>query len=181
MVIFDADIIPDKAQRDVVVAMFKETELHKALEDSMTNKDRNGKVLASTQVVLLSDVHAGKYRLAKNSILISDSRKLFGVKLLNIKGTKNKEGLYPVPYLIAFARGLISMGGEHNERIYAALNRLHIKLTQGDVMSMEDFTQLRNGTWQSIDIIISLLPVPDSETADVGRLHRAALATLIAA
>ena len=48
-------------------------------------------------------------------------------------------------------------------------------------MSMEDFTQLRNGTWQSIDIIISLLPVPDSETADVGRLHRAALATLIAA
>jgi hypothetical protein len=170
-VIFDPAIIPDNEQRQIVIGMFKDKTFASVFGDEESLPG----------VVLLEDVLSGKVAVKKNSILISNAKKLENVRLLHIEGIRNVDGYFPAPHLIGYAKGLISIDKDNFNRLYSLLNRLHIKLT-GMPMADELRDALENNTWSVVSLIIDILPSVEAlGTQGKEKLHRQAIMALIAA
>jgi len=185
MIIFDPEVINNRAQRRTFVAMLKDEDIHSALEDALTAKARSGRPTAKTRVVLLNDVESGRVALPSNgnAILISNKRKLDGVKLLNIRGIVGSRNgdLFPAPYLIALARGLLSINEDNFNKLYPALARLYTKISKSPVPPKLE-TALRNSSWSVVKLVVHLIPSPDKlHQEETERLQRLSLFAMIAA
>jgi len=178
-VILDLEIIPSQVERDAVIAQFRM--YSDELEGRLTSKDAAGRTVASTQVVLLSDITSGAVHVAPNAILISNAQKLSNVRLLNVSGINDENGYFVCPYLISLARGFLSINDENFQQLLPLLDRLYLKLTKSP-MPRELKTALENNSWDVVSLIVNLLP--ETEALDdeyIERLHRQAWAALIAA
>ncbi len=174
-IVFDPSIIPDVKQRNAVVKQFKAVQT--ALEGSMSSKDK-----ASTQVCLLEDILSDKVKLGENAILISNKQKLQGAKLLKIDGGINeKNSLFIGPYLVALARGLLSINENNYAQLIYNIERLHLKITQQPLAKALK-QALRDGSFNVFPLIVDMLPGVEAVDKDyIERLQRQAWAALIAA
>ena len=182
-IIINPDILPDQRQRHAIRNILRDNKWHAALEGALTATDSQGNAAASTRVVLLEDVLDGKVVVNKqNAILLSDNQDIDGIRLLNITGFVNEEGLFPAGLVIGLARGLLSLNKDNFQTLYPKIQAAAIKLSNGRTIITEELkAQLQNGTWREVNIIIYLIPGIDGNmsTTDVENRQRQALAAFI--
>ncbi|MFH1868014.1 MAG: hypothetical protein ABH843_03485, partial [Candidatus Omnitrophota bacterium] len=178
-IIIDPDVIPDPRQRAAVISMLGDKRLHSALEHSLSSRDNNGKVVNKTNIVLLGDLDiAGLEK--ENAILISDSKKISGVRLFKV-GVSRDDMLVPMAQLIAIARGLLSLNSSNFDSIFPAIKNAYQKYTN-DTIGAEIEQALREGNWKVFELIMTTLPsVEKLDSAQIEVLQRQGLAALIAA
>jgi len=180
-VIYDPRIIPNEQQRDAVIREFKAVQ--EDLEDAMALRTVDDQVLASTQVVLLEDIISGKVTLAKNAVIISNDTEVLPQLNRRIMpaGITEENGLFVTQYLIAFARGCLSINEHNYNQLIRNLERLWARVT-GELIPDDLRRNLQNGTWDVVYLIITLIPDLEALGQDeVERRHRMSWAALIAA
>ena len=180
-IVYDPRIIPDAVQRQAVIKQFREVQ--EAIENGMTARDAKGITTASTQVVLFEDVLSGGVELAKNAVIISNDETALPQirKRVVPSGINNDNGLFVTQYLIAWARGCLSIDTNNYSRLIGNLERLYTRMT-GMVMPAQLKSSLRDGSWDVMSLIITLLPdVEALGQEEAERLHRISWQALIAA
>jgi len=180
-IIIDPEIIPNESQRQAFVAMVENNVSQAAFEASMSALGDDMETLASsTKIMLLSQVDAKA--LPRNSILVSGSQKIMGVKLLKIELFPDEKGLFPIFHVIDLARGLTILNKGNASELSFIIERIVRNITKGRVSLDSIAPDLKRGNFAIITLAIHLLPETQPIDPDYyDRLQRQAMYAAIAA
>lgn len=137
---------------------------------------------ARTGVVLLQDLGESPQFDKENDIIISDREIAKGVKHFIVdRGISEDNALFVTPYLIAYARGLISINSENYDKLIGKLDGLYMMIAKSS-MPDELRDMLKNPSWTIANIIVQMIPdVKALGEEYIERLQRQTWAALVAA
>ncbi|MFH1867856.1 MAG: phosphodiester glycosidase family protein, partial [Candidatus Omnitrophota bacterium] len=176
-VILDLSIIPPSQQKEVRRRI---EAVQRILKTAVPDKAKDTQK-ADTGVVLLQGL-GGNPQFSQNDIIISDRKIANGVKHFIIdKGMTEDNALYVTPYLIAYARGLVSINNENYNTLIGRLDGLYRMIAKA-TMPEALREMLKNPDWTIANIIVAMIPDVEAYGQEyVERLQRQAWAVLVAA